>query len=213
MNKEEFIKGLRQELGFLPPEELDAAIEVYERQFREGQEEEEVVQSFGSPKSAAEEFCKDYYARRQAQAKREETANQERAEKPKRRFPIWAIVLLVIIALPVLVPLQISLFGGAVGLFAALLAVLISVFAAIFGIIVAIAATCIGLIVGGVGMIFGGIFLTGAFAPGLLSVGMGIMAVALGILTGWGVIILIPAMIRGIVNLFSRIFRKRGKRV
>lgn len=214
MKKDEFLKELRQELGFLPPEELDAAMEVYERQFREEEEEEAVIQRLKSPKAAAEDFCRDYYAQRQPQTKREETAKQETTAqtKPTRRFPVWLIILLIIFALPVLIPVQLSLFGGAVGLAAGLFAVLLAVIFSIIGLVIAIAATSIGLIAGGVGMIFGGIVWSGAFIPGLLSVGMGAMAIAIGILIGWAVILMVPAMIRGTVNLCSRIFHRRGKK-
>lgn len=130
------------------------------------------------------------------------------AKKPKgNNTNIWkiiAIVLIVLIAGPVVIPLGIALI------------------AVIFSIVVAILAVVAAIGISGFAIAFAGFMIVVAgiakiiFFPSVavLAVGVGLIILAVGILVSWLMIMLaikvVPGFVRGIVNLLGRPFRKAG---
>ena len=140
------------------------------------------------------------------EAEREGQATGRKREK-SNNTNIWkviAIVLIGLIAGPVVFPLGIALV------------------AVVFAIFVALVAVVAALAFSGLGIGFAGIIIIGAglarllLAPaaGLLAAGIGCILLAIGIVLAWVMISLavkvVPGLIRGVVNLLGRPFRKAG---
>lgn len=117
---------------------------------------------------------------------------------------IVAIILLICIGIPIALPVGIGLL------------------AAVFGIIVAIAAVCIGVVVAAVIMVIVGLvlvivgisqmFVNGAVGVGLCGVGcilLAVGAVACVLIFKLSIII-IPAIVRGIVNICRKPFHRKA---
>ena len=136
---------------------------------------------------------------------RHENPNEKQYEydkRPRDTAKIILIIVLCVLASPIIIPVGggilgvcVGLFGGAIGLFVALL------------------AGTIGLLIAGVALVAVGIFnmFTGP-ATGLVLTGIGCILFAVGMLLTifvvWICAKLIPCIIRGIVNLFSRLFHR-----
>ena len=134
---------------------------------------------------------------------------QKESIKNRPNVNVWkiiAIVLLVLIASPIIIPLGIA--GIAV----------------VFAIVVAVIAVIFSLGVSGFAILFAGITIIVAglakvfLAPavGILATGIGCLLLAVGILLSWGIISvfikIVPGVIRSIVNILKIPFRKAGVR-
>lgn len=121
----------------------------------------------------------------------------------KKNTNIGLIILICIFAIPVGLPLLISALG-----------VLIGVFAAIAGITLGIGAAGVALILCGIVMFFAGLIKIAVPFVGLLLCGGGLIVFGIGMLLSLlcGLICktLIPALIKGIVNLCRLPFRNRS---
>ncbi len=120
----------------------------------------------------------------------------------KKSFPIWAIILIAILFIPVIIPAVAGIFGTSVGL----------VFGAI-GIAIGFFAAAIGVIVSGVALAIWGIatIIAGAILNGLLLIGLGLFLIGLGLvfltLALQFFIVWIPKFVKWIINLFRNGFR------
>ncbi|NCB92639.1 MAG: DUF1700 domain-containing protein [Clostridia bacterium] len=119
----------------------------------------------------------------------------------------WALIIIVLVFAS---PLILGVGGGALGVFVGILGVL-------FGVLISFLAGGIGMAIGGVALMAKGIFnIFGAPAVGLMSIGGGLVFIALGILclmfSVWFIFRLIPRVFRATVNFISGIFhKKRGE--
>lgn len=118
---------------------------------------------------------------------------------------IALIVLLCILASPFILGIG----GGALG-------VILGVLGSLFGIVVGFGAAAVVLLIVGVCLFVYGITLLFSIPlGGLCTIGAAMVCMALGLFFLWMVVIicgaLIPAIIRGIVNLFQSIFHRGGK--
>ncbi len=113
------------------------------------------------------------------------------------------MIILCIFAAPILIPLAAGLFG-----------LLIGVAAMLFGLFVAVAAVAFSMVIIGIVLLvvgivkifaapFGGLCLAGT---GLVCAGIGILFVIISV---WVCSVVIPAVVRGIVNLCRMPFKKR----
>ncbi len=206
MNRQQYLHALRQELHFLPHDELEAAMAYYEEYFDDADgTDEQVMSELGTPAQVAKGFREEYYAQNGTsnEAVPAKVDRPENAPLP-RKWSVWMIVLAVagcILLSPVI-------FGA---------------FSAIFGVICAVVFGAIGIFIGlfalGLALVVGGVVM---FAMGLFSIfqplnaallcGLGLIALGGGILvlwaTGTAVYYLFPAVIRGIVTLGRRLFGK-----
>lgn len=128
---------------------------------------------------------------------------KDRPERRSNRNIGW-IILLCIFAIPVGIPILAGAFG-----------LIVSVLAAAFAIVVTVAVLMVVFIVAGIVLIGSGIanlFVTPI--NGLLLGGVGMLMLALGILMVFACILvggrLIPWLVRSIVSVCSRIFRRGG---
>lgn len=136
-------------------------------------------------------------------------ANAGRSGQPGKSMTGGQIALIVILAVltsPIWIGILGGLFGCVLGLFGALL-----------GLFIAFLAIGVVLLAVGVGLVWCGIVgIFGAPLAGFALVGVGLILMALGLvftcLMVWTVGSVIPALIRGCVNLCGKIFHRKGEK-
>ena len=126
----------------------------------------------------------------------------------KKRMSGGMIALIVVLCI-FASPFILGIGGGMLG-------VIVGLFGALFGIIVGIGAAAISLIIVGVCLfVYGIVLLFSIPLGGLAMMGIGMICAAVGLLFLWLTVIicgmLVPAIIRGIVNLFNSIFHRGGE--
>ncbi len=182
MTKKEFLSELEKELNDLSKDEKISALKYYEDYFEDAGEENEkdVIKELESPKKVAEVI------------KGEKKENVEY----RNSIPTWVIIILILFS-PIVLSIVGTLFGIFMGLFGVLIG-LLSAGVAIF--ISGIAATTIGVFK----------MFTGPLI-GLLSIGIGLALLGIGTLITLVTIklcvLIVPAIIKGIVNLINSIFK------
>lgn len=213
MSKNEYLAELKGKLMGLQPDERDSAIKYYEEFFEDAGEsnEQSVIMELGTPASLAKSIIGDYNrtetssseyvpANLNSTAKNKTTSTAQNSTSSNNGWKIAAIVLICIFALP----LTIAIFG-----------ILVGIFGAIFGIVVGFGAATIALIVSGIACFIAGI-VTIFVNPilGLAGMGCGLVIFALGLLMLIPCILIIvktiPWIIKGIVNIFYKIFHKKA---
>lgn len=239
MSREEYMKQLSFLLQDIPESEKEEALAYYEDYFEEAGEGQEVsvIMTLGSPEKVAalikeglrgadedageytdagyqddrfSEFNKvpqpsDPYGYYQQQ---DQSQERERYTRDKGWGSGGKIVLLIIIgimAIPVIIPLAASIFGLGVG-----------VLATIFGLSIALAAITFAIFVAGVAFVGVGIAkLFVSPALGLLTLGSGMVMIALGLLLVLACVAVygkfVPLAVRSITGLGGRLLR-RGRR-
>lgn len=209
MNRQEFMKQLEELLADVPENEKKEALEYYENYFEDAGIEQEaaIIEELQSPQAVASSIKKDLFGENyQAYSYFQQNGaqNQNQGAKKDNLGRNILIGVLLVITFPVWVGIAGGLFG-----------ILIGAVAAVFGIAVAFVAVVGALLISGSIMIGLGIIKSFAGLPavGILVIGIGLLFLALGIL---GVIALVwiigaflPWMIRGIINLCRRAFRKK----
>ena len=158
VNKTEFIDELYHLLNPLSKAERQQHLDYYEEmiadRMEDGLTEEEAVAALGRPAVIAAQIL------------------GEIPPKPARRFPIWAIVLIVLGS-----PLWISLLLTVILAIISIVAVIAAVYVSLWAVILALYATDLGLLLGFLSGIAGGIFyLTqGISMPAVLFFGGGLV--------------------------------------
>lgn len=217
MTKEQFIEELKGHLSSLPREELDSAVKYYEEYLEDSEDVEEAIKSLGSPKSVAGQILSDMGRTEEPTTENvpavtgevvKEKKKQKKEKRPLTALETVLIIILCVITSPLWLGLALTLLGLFIALVAVVFALLISIAAVSLALVV---AGCAGF-VAGIAMIFGG-----TVGGGCTLVGGSLLCLAIGILLaipGWAIIVkVIPALFRGIVNLFRKIFhiRKKGE--
>ncbi len=136
-----------------------------------------------------------------------EAENGRKKRVHSQNTNIWkviAIVLIILIASPVILPLGIAALAVIFGLLIAVIAVIFAFGVSGFAILFA----GIAVVVAGLAKVFI------APAVGILAAGVGCILLAIGILLSWLIITVlvkvVPGIIRGIVNILGTPFRKAG---
>lgn len=136
----------------------------------------------------------------------QEAMNGKQPRKQMSGGQIALIIVLAVLTSPIWIGVLAGFFGGAVGILGGLL-----------GIFVAFLTVGVVLTVVGVALVIAGIVAIFA-APlgGLTLVGGGLIMTAVGLVFVWLMVLVvgkaIPALIRGLVNLCSRLFHRGGER-
>lgn len=158
VNKTEFIDELYHLLNSLSKAERLQHLDYYEEmiadQMEDGLTEEEAVAALGSPADIAAQIL------------------GEIPPKPSRRFPIWAIVLIVLGS-----PLWLSLFLAVAAVLVAVIAVVAAVYISLWAAIAVFYAADLAVLLGFLSGIAGGVFyLTqGISMPAVLFFGGGLV--------------------------------------
>lgn len=131
-----------------------------------------------------------------------QTANQSEKQY-KKNTNVGLIVLIAILSFPIWVPVLSTIFGLAVG-----------IIATVFGLVIGLGVAGIAMIIAGIALFIAGLVEIGASLIGLLLCGCGLLVLGLGMLFMLCCVLLcknvLPAIIRGIVNLCRRPFRNRS---
>ena len=180
-------------IGFMPYEEVIKAEKYFESYFNGSEADEKVIERFGSPKYAAQNYYRTHVANSNANIK-----------PPKKNgVGIWALIIILILLSPILIPLAI-----AVGFFAV---------AIIFGILCIFPFAFfsgVSMWLGGAGMILKSFFAHAEFANMVMQIGVGCIFFGLGLFMAWATVVvcikLFPWIIRKIVALGSRLFNKKA---
>ncbi len=233
MNRAEFMSRLTALLQDVPPAEREEALTYYNEYFDDAGEgnEQSVIAALGSPEELAKsikagvsdggnsgEFTESGFQSYRQESKNQimstdqhgsggqGTAQGRPQKKPLSGGQIALIVLLAVLTFPIWIGVAAGLFGGAVGLLGGL-----------FGIFVAFLAVGVVLTVVGIALVVGGIVaMFGTPLGGLTLIGGGLITTAVGLVFVWLMVLVvgtaIPALIRGIVNLCSRLFHRGGEK-
>lgn len=225
MSRWEFMRRLEELLSDISPSEREEALQYYNDYFNDAgrENEQEVIKALGSPEQVAKivkegigegetrESKKAY--NHSTEDKRsddvEYTETYSADDRVKEPVPTWAIVLIVI----GVILLSPAILGAVFTVIGTLFSIIIGIFCLIFGLGVAagvllIVAVC--LIVAGIGSLF---------ADPLSSIGLvgaACICGALGILFLLITVVIagkgIPALYKGIMYLWDKIFHKKGGR-
>ena len=234
MNRKKFIDELAFLLQDIEDLERDEALQYYEDYFDEAGEENEqqVISDLGSPERIAaiikagleNQFDQDIeysekgmdnanyqQAHEIIDAKivsEKDDDNQEKGNKmhfhgnPDRNRIL--LVLIIIGALFLIIPIGGSVFGIGIGFFAA-----------IFGLALGILFGGIGCFIGAIACFVKAVMIIAAYpGAGLITMAVGFALIALAYVFFWaarGLIKIIPAIIRGIVDLCQKIVGKVGE--
>lgn len=135
----------------------------------------------------------------------QEIVNGKQPRKQMTGGQIALLILLAVLTSPVWIGVLGGLFGGAVGLFGGLL----GIFVAFLTVGVVLTVVGIALVIAGIVAIFA------APLGGLTLIGGGLIMTAVGLVFVWLMVLVvgkaIPALIRGMVNLCSRLFHRGGE--
>ncbi len=214
MNRQEFIQSLRQELRKLPPEEIVAATEFYEEYFDDaledldivgmseeesqrlrGEKEEELVAQIGSPKAVAKQI-KAQYASRILEG--EENAPGRKVPVGHKISAVWWVIIGICSA-PVSIPAAIFLGGIAFAILGGIFTVMVSIYCGIIG----------GALGGLAAFAAGFVFLGSAVSSGVLTIGAGLILMAVSAAAGAGAYILTRELVRALARLGHNINEKR----
>ena len=201
--------------------EKDEALSYYEEYFEDAGEEneEEVIQSLGSPEKVAAtikaglsenaqeegEFSETGYTNSYYEVKDEVATVNKKKGLSGIGTGGWVIILILcLFALPILGPVLLGIAGTIFGLLVAAAAVIFAVL--VTG--VALIAAAVALVVAGFATLFAtpivGVALIGA---ALLVAGIGILIAILGF---WVVTKVVPPLLRGFVELIRKPFVRKG---
>lgn len=219
MNRVDFMKQLESLLQNISPAEREEALQYYNEYFNDAGEENEqdVIDALGNPAKVAENIKRDLYgsgygdnnyqrasAHDKAIVEYKQTATEEtKKENHLSTGVIVLIVILCILASPLALGLGSGVLGTLVGIIAtwfslilafgaiAIVLLLVMIILAVVGVMCMFQAPLAGIAVIGIGLILGGI--------GILFL---MLTVAMaGIAT--------PAICKGIVSLFRKLFGKK----
>ena len=229
MDRMEFMRELEARLSDIPENERREALQYYEDYLNDAgvENEQGAMEQLGTPEKIAEnlkagltgsdagEFTENGYQNGNAQNRPpamrtanpysgKEQAKPEEKKETNRVLKFILVALLCIFLAPVILPIGAAMLGLLIAGICAILAIWFSLW--IVGLV--------GVLAGGV-VFFAGIIrmftmpLAGAvlLGTGLLVFGISML---LFIITSWLAVKLIPVIIRGMVNLLQRPFRKKA---
>ena len=221
MSRKAFMARLDELLADITEAEKDEALSYYEEYFEDAgpENEEEVIQSLGSPEKVAAtikaglsenaqeegEFSETGYTNSYYDVKDEVATINKRKGLGGIGTGGWILILILcVFALPILGPILLGIAGTIFG-------VLVAIAAVIFAVLVtgvALVAAAIAMVVAGFATLFMtpivGIALIGA---ALLVAGIGILLAILGV---WVITKVLPPVIRGLVELIRKPFARKG---
>lgn len=223
MNRAEFMERLRELLGDISESEREEALNYYEDYFDDAGEENEqsVIESLGSPEKVARTIKDGLNDGTGETGEFSETGfhgygEEEKSEVGQRgkiKFSdrirglgtggLILVLILAVFALPILAP------------------ILIAIVSVVFGMIMTVIGLLFAALIAGVTLVMAGLGVFAAAVVSLLAspavsvvlIGIAFLLVGIGILLailgGWIVWKVVPSVIRWIVNLFSRLFKKK----
>lgn len=191
MNKKAFMEELRHLLKHLPKDDREDALNYYYEYFEEmgADEEQDVTIQVGQPKDAAREIL--------ASCTEKHLDNQKKMGGMKNSAMVIWMIILGICASPIAIPFVL---------------VVIAMFFVVLLMLAAVVLTvaCAGLSLFLAGFIsLAAILWAGSFGQKMVCAGMGLIAIALGILLMIATVKLGELLVRGIAIVFKKVFIRR----
>ena len=210
MNRQEFMKRLEELLRGIPASEREDALAYYNDYFDEAgaENEAQVIRELGSPEAVAENILSNIRKESYFYEENQTNSNADVMKVEKKKMSKSTKILLIIL-LVFTFPLWIGIVAGAFGTIIGLIGI-------IFAIVVSVCGAAFGLTIGGIICMIGGLLcVITAPVEGLISMGVGAILTAVGLLLGllgvWSVGVWIPKLVKAIVKLVKRLFhRKKG---
>ncbi len=208
MSRAEFMSKLRQALSGLPDEEIANALRYYEEYFDDAgpEREYEAAEELGDPQKAADQILADYREVATVPPRNDTStgtnantgtapqgATTQSAPRKKGINPILLLIL-ILFALPIIIPLGAVLMG--------LLLTAVAVLAVI-GIVIAAIPVC--MLVAGVAFVVFSFFVWNHPASALVTLGSGLGLLGVGILAALLLIklctLFVPPLFRGFIAI------------
>lgn len=191
MNREIYMKSLRDKLSKLPKEDLDMAMEYFREYFDEAgpENEAQAIEDLGTPQQAAEQIIMDLAAK-----------NMEELPKAdvKRSFSAVWIGILAVFAAPIALPLAL-----------AAVAVVGSIGISVVAVLASLAVAAVSVIAAGAGTgILGAIMIFRSPANAVATIGAGFLCMGIGL----AICPLAINLTKGSMQILVRIFGKMAKR-
>lgn len=165
MNKTDFLLDLTEKLSLLPVEELEERwsfySEIIDDRMDEGLSEEEAVAELGTVDEIADQILKDIPLAKLVKEK----------IRPKRRFQVWEILLLIL-GSPVWLPLLVAVFAVVLSVYIAIWAVDISLWAVFVSVAVGVLAGLAGGVL--LSVMYGGLGGITLICAGIVCAGLSI---------------------------------------
>lgn len=165
MNKTDFLLDLTEKLSLLPVEELEERwsfySEIIDDRMDEGLSEEEAVAELGTVDEIADQILKDIPLAKLVKEK----------IRPKRRFQVWEILLLIL-GSPVWLPLLVAAFAVVLSVYIAIWAVDISMWAVFVSVAVGVLAGLAGGVL--LSVMYGGLGGITLICAGIVCAGLSI---------------------------------------
>lgn len=190
MNRSQFFRELIKLIDELPEEEKEDILIYYNQYFDDAGEENEskVIEELGTPKEVADKIFADYNSK----------SFDKQSITQKNKFPLWAIILIAVFAIPVGLPIAIALFSIVFALIISLFAILLAFF-----------ATAAALFLSGVIIfVFSFALMFQHFPTALMLLGGSLILLGISILIYLGVYILT----KNLINFIIKKIKNRGKK-
>ncbi|MBS6599921.1 MAG: DUF1700 domain-containing protein [Clostridium sp.] len=218
MNKEEFLKELKERLEGLPSDEIENAINYYIEYFEDAKidNEADVTISLGTAKEVAKQIMSDYSSRdseeiikvnlnkdNENKCENEYFPKEENNKKEKRNK--WLIALIVVLAI-LASPIILGLAFGAIG-------ILIGIVVTLFAIVISIIFTGGACILGGIISVIGSLFILSqvGISTAVLFIGLALISIGIGIIFLWLSIKGFKLIIYGCKKIIEKIKRRGGR--
>lgn len=193
MNREQYMRLLKQRLRHLPKEEFDRAVAYFEEYFDEAgaEQEQQAIADLGMPEEAAAQIIQDIAIKNTAEPV---------AGIKKGVSAVWVGILALFAA-----PFTLPVFAAAtlIGLVMILMALLLLLLLFLAGLLL--------VICGPVAFVGGFSVIGQSIGDALICFGRGIAAVGAGILLMQGIYLLIRGCTGWLVKLFGKIVQKGEK--
>lgn len=218
MNKEEFLKELKERLEGLPSDEIENAINYYIEYFEDAKidNEADVTISLGTAKEVAKQIMLDYSSRdseeiikvnlnkdNENKCENEYFPKEENDQKEKRnKWLIALIVVLTILASPIILGLAF----GAIG-------ILTGIVVTLFAIVISIIFTGGACILGGIISVIGSLFILSqvGISTVVLFIGLALISIGIGTILLWLSIKGFKLIIYGCKKIIEKIKRRGGR--
>ena len=190
MNKEGFIKELDKRLKYIPKEDREDAIEYYTELISDMglDEAQDITERLGSPKECAKKILDE--------CTQKHVDEYEENKTVKGHATVVWLTIIGVLSLPVSLPLAVAVIIIALALvivaFSVLLSLAVSAVALVFSGLVALIA----------------MWLAPGFSQKMVVFGMGLAALGLGTLIGFGVYMLVRLIVRKIFRRDTKVVKE-----
>lgn len=196
MNRIEFLQRLEQALREMPVEERRRAMEYYENYFDEAgaENEEEVLRTLGAPEKVAADILREFTDMAAAPADRRTAGSWKSQIHKMDRGQKLLLVVLTVVAAVCIVPACVGLIGGLGGVLVAVLCIFIGIFLIVPALCLAAWAAAIACCV------VAGMTVMSNVPDCLMTLGLGLIFMALGILLGQATAYLFRTVFPAVLN-------------